>query len=556
MRPQLKTAAAVAALAAVICLATPQPAAASLECKAVGEFNSLLGRGCEALSHPNELLKIGKNFVTGHISSALNEFLGNGGGRSASTALSLALIGAWIIGGAKVALTSMIKEIQASAAPQLGTVWFSSSYWRVAGIAALLTLPFLFAAAVQALLRSDLTVLSHATFGYLPLAMLCVGIAAPLTMLLLAGTDELCSIVWSSSASHGLAWLLTKSGGLFGIGIVALKSRFLVFLFGLLTAGGAVLVWLELLMREVAVYVVVLLLPLAFAALVWPARRAWALRAAELLVALILSKFAIVAVLGLGGMALSHGGGNGVGAVLAGTVLVILAAFAPWAVLRLVPLAEVASGAASALSGHVRAPFTAAYHMAERSERSYDAIKSNLTAQIALLARNRNGAPSPVSNGNVRSASDLRSGTGVEETFQDPRDLSAGAVGDERLAGTATGGGKTPEEAVDGGNLAASASGEEAWTAYDAPSDERIPGAAPMWQAPDMSWRPLNLGDDERWPPAPLWTDESARGSDTRQKGGAPSPAPAPGDASKPAPDPPVDDADPLPPRQDGGGPL
>ena len=55
--------------------------------------------------------------------------------------------------------------------------------------------------------------------------------------------------------------------------------------------------WLELLMREAAVYVIVLMLPLVFAALVWPARRVWAVRAVELLVALILSKFAIVAVL-------------------------------------------------------------------------------------------------------------------------------------------------------------------------------------------------------------------------------------------------------------------
>ena len=63
-------------------------------------------------------------------------------------------------------------------------------------------------------------------------------------------------------------------------------------------------------MREAAVYVVVLMLPLAFAALVWPARRIWAVRAVELLVALILSKFAIVAVLSLGGAAISASAGH------------------------------------------------------------------------------------------------------------------------------------------------------------------------------------------------------------------------------------------------------
>ena len=36
---------------------------------------------------------------------------------------------------------------------------------------------------------------------------------------------------------------------------------------------------------------------------------------------------------------------------MAGAVLIMLAAFSPWALLRLVPLAEIASGAAGALRG-------------------------------------------------------------------------------------------------------------------------------------------------------------------------------------------------------------
>ena len=68
-------------------------------------------------------------------------------------------------------------------------------YWQIAGISAILTLPFLFAAAIQALLRSDLTLLLRATFGYLPLAMLAVSVAAPITMLLLAASDQLSAVV-------------------------------------------------------------------------------------------------------------------------------------------------------------------------------------------------------------------------------------------------------------------------------------------------------------------------------------------------------------------------
>ena len=115
------------------------------------------------------------------------------------------------------------------------------------------------------------------------------------------------------------------------------------------------MLWIELLMREAAVYVIVLMLPLAFAAMVWPARRIWAIRAVELLVALILSKFAIVAVLSLGGAAISAGAAGGsITGVMAGAVLIMLAAFSPWALLRLIPLTELASGAAGTLRAELR----------------------------------------------------------------------------------------------------------------------------------------------------------------------------------------------------------
>ena len=125
--------------------------------------------------------------------------------------------------------------------------------------------------------------------------------------------------------------------------------------------AAAFALWIELLMREAAVYVIVLMLPLAFAAMVWPARRIWAIRAVELLVALILSKFAIVAVLSLGGAAISAGAADqSVTAVMAGAVLITLAAFSPWALLRFIPLMELASGAAGALRAELRARRAAA----------------------------------------------------------------------------------------------------------------------------------------------------------------------------------------------------
>ena len=73
-----------------------------------------------------------------------------------STAAGLAAVGVWVLGGAHFALNETAKVLSRTTTPQLRTTWFSSAYWRMAGIAALLTLPFLFAAAIQAMVRGDL----------------------------------------------------------------------------------------------------------------------------------------------------------------------------------------------------------------------------------------------------------------------------------------------------------------------------------------------------------------------------------------------------------------
>jgi hypothetical protein len=175
-----------------------------------------------------------------------------------------------------------------------------------------------------------------------------VGIAAPLTTLLLAGSDELSHIVSGASGNADGQFLAKASVGAGALSLVT-HSPFIAFFVGLLAAAATLVLWCELLIRSAAVYVIVLMLPLFFAALVWPARRVWAVRAVELLVALILSKFAIVAVLALGGAAIGHAGNLDVTQMLAGATLVLLAAFSPWALLRLLPLHELAAGAAGGL---------------------------------------------------------------------------------------------------------------------------------------------------------------------------------------------------------------
>jgi hypothetical protein len=347
---------------AVACAGVASPPSASANvlktaCGAASLASGAAGKVCGVVTKGGKWVKAGKKLVTGHVGGAAKA-LGEGASKAASAgagAAGIAVLAVSVLGGAKFALHETATLLSDTSSPELTSTWFSARYWRVAGIAVLLTLPFLFAAAIQALLRSDLTLLLQAAFGYLPLAMLAVTVAAPITMLLLAASDEMSAVVSSATGATSTVFVGQTVSAL---GILTLKTGpFMAFFVALLVVAAAVVLWIELLMREAAVYVIVLMLPLAFAAMVWPARRIWAIRAVELLVALVISKFAIVAVLSLGGAALSSGANPGsasLTAVLIGLVLLLMGAFTPWALLRLLPLAEIGASAAGSLSSQTR----------------------------------------------------------------------------------------------------------------------------------------------------------------------------------------------------------
>jgi hypothetical protein len=364
-------------------------------CGVAALVSGLIGKACTVVQNGGRWVKAGQKLLGGHLGGAVKTALGQGGGKvgaSATTAIGLAAVGAWVLGGAKVALHETATILGHTTSPQLGTTWFSATYWRVAGISAVLTMPFLFAAAIQALLRSDLSLLVRAAFGYLPLAMLAVGVAAPVTMLLLAASDQLSAVV-SSAAGNASTHFLTESAVV--LGALAVVSPFIALFAGLLVVAGAITLWMELLMREAAVYVIVMMLPLAFAAMVWPARRIWAIRAVELLVALILSKFAIVAVLSLGSAALGASvgaGAHGITTAFAGIVLLVMGAFAPWALLRLLPLAEIASSAAGSLRSETRAGAGPGLEQADARARAGEDWAMSATAQMRRDASDATGA--------------------------------------------------------------------------------------------------------------------------------------------------------------------
>jgi len=292
---------------------------------------------------------LGGGPLTGPVDKVVDKAVGTvaGGAANAVADSGLNAIAKWVLNGTESALEQVAHLISTTTSPDLTAAWFSSTYWRVASLAALLTVPFVFAAMLQAILRSDLAMVGKVVFTYLPVSLLAVSLAAPVTMLLLSATDQMCSAVASASIDGGAAFL-DKAGSVAGGLSTVDGSPFFAVMVGLFAVAAALMLALELMVREAAVYVVVLMLPLAFAAFVWPARRIWAIRLVELLISLILSKFVIVAVLSLAGSAVSSGD-PGLPQLLTATALLLLSTFAPWALLRILPFTELGAGAATAL---------------------------------------------------------------------------------------------------------------------------------------------------------------------------------------------------------------
>lgn len=261
---------------------------------------------------------------------------------SAGAGAVLGAVAGWVVGGATWLLGQIGDVLAATTTIDVGARWFTAHFDLMAGLAGVVVLPMLLVSVIQAVARQSAALLLRAFFVSLPLAALLTFAALQLVQMGLKVTDDLSAYVAAGSGTDlhhvldGTITALTALSGAEGF------PAFVLLLGALVVALGAFALWVELLLRAAAVYVAVLFLPLALASLVWPAVSHWCRRLVETLAALILSKFVIVTILCLALGALGSGstGGAGFASVLAGAALLLLAAFSPFVLLRLVPLAE------------------------------------------------------------------------------------------------------------------------------------------------------------------------------------------------------------------------
>jgi hypothetical protein len=265
-------------------------------------------------------------------------------------------ITAWVADTARWIVGRVISFIDTSTTPSLDAAWFSERYRFMVGLAALIILPMLLMAAIRAVMTQDASQLIRSFLVHLPVAVLGTFAAVVITQSLLTITDSLSQAV-SEGVGQDATSIFDSIGSTLGASGIPGVPSFAIFFVSLILILGSFLVWLELLVRSAALTVCVFFMPMFLAAMVWPATSRWTRRMIETLAALILSKFVIVAVISLATAALADHGKGGFGSLMGGTSLMLMAAFSPMALLKLMPLAE--SAAVGHLQGLGRKPIEA-----------------------------------------------------------------------------------------------------------------------------------------------------------------------------------------------------
>ncbi|HEV2993840.1 MAG TPA: hypothetical protein VG012_05455 [Acidimicrobiia bacterium] len=299
------------------------------------------------------------------------------GGRAAGAVWDQIVTGlvGWVVDSLAWFVTAVLTFFQRSSTPNLASGWFAggpvgagarSPYNVVAGLAVSLLLLCVLLSVVHGLLIGEGPAMLARLARDVPLAVFGIVATIGVVQVLLGAADEVSLHILRGTDAGAHATDVLRTLG--ERQAMTAQPTFAVFLLGLVAVLGAFLLWIELLVRASLLYVLLALSPLAYAAFVWPTARRILHRLAELVVALVLSKVVIAIALAVAASALAAGASGAslvpsrearLGTLLVGTIMFLLAVFAPFLILRLFPAVEAAVVARGISRAPVRATETA-----------------------------------------------------------------------------------------------------------------------------------------------------------------------------------------------------
>jgi len=273
---------------------------------------------------------------------------------------------------------ALVKDVMSALAaatavtPAKGDGWFGTVDHEMYPVEVLIVAPLLFAATIGAIVHQDIRRLARAWAVGLPVSLIGGFAAASAGLSGLQITNFLSALIEKETAPRlGSDFIAAIS-----LGANSSASGPVGALFSLIVLAGGVAIWLELALRSASVELAIFFMPLAFAALVWPSTTYLAKRLVQLLVALLLAKPVIVGALCLGDNALTSSSA-GASSFVTGSAILLMAAFSPMALLKLVPLIEVS--AISHLQGLARQPLSVAERNAQRAFRHITSAREQAT---------------------------------------------------------------------------------------------------------------------------------------------------------------------------------
>lgn len=251
--------------------------------------------------------------------------------------------------------------------PDLKEAWFRGQFSLSMRVSVYLLVPLVMVATIQAIGKGSMHALVRTYLVALPVAILggvvAISFASLLQSIDLALVDAVSKNTQSQmhkfyDALTGMVDTVGKSKG--GASEAAMAGavqgpivlQIMVFL--LLILASFILV-IELIFRQVMIYLAMVCIPLAFAGFVWTATRKWLIDSIEIAVTMIFAKFFVAGTLGIGFiMVVASTGANAVdggggwantGLLISGVVVVVMACVAAPAVLTFVmaPRHDIAS---------------------------------------------------------------------------------------------------------------------------------------------------------------------------------------------------------------------
>jgi hypothetical protein len=367
--------------------------------------------------------------------------------------------------------------IQGTTSPDVVTAdWFASQYRVMLALAVVIALPILLVSVAQSIVRADGMQAIRSAFVFLPLAAILSAVGPAIAQMLINISDWMSAALGGNAAADAQKFMSDAGSALAGLGAGSVNPAapvFGVLLGALIVTLGALSIWLELLLRAAAIYISVLFLPLALSAMIWPAGWRWCRRLIEFLIAIIFAKVFIVAIINLAAAGLARGGlGDKFEGVLAGGALLLMAAFTPVALLKLIPLAE----AAVVTAGHQRA----ALRQATAGATALTTSSSVVSGMINTRFRTSAGAGPAAAAGFGPPAAAAAAGAAVVGTARNRATSSFAAMGSageggggESAAPAAIRSSARPAPANIGGNGGASSAGAKPLKLPDLSGGER-----------------------------------------------------------------------------------